>query len=135
MLQDQYDTNADGIVDVAGGIQILATAGIGGVVAYQVVMMWTDGTVIPADGENATHAGLTFGMATETIAEDAEGSIQIGGEIENLSWNLDPGEIYYLAIGGTISKTPPATGFWQKVGVAKDSVTLIISLGEPILIL
>jgi hypothetical protein len=129
MLQSAYDANADGIVDRTG---ITVTAGIGGINAYQVVLMSTSEEAIPADGSNSTHAGLVVGMAPVAIAEGSEGSIQQMGEIVNLDWDLDPGEIYYVGVAGTISKTPPTTGFWQRIGIAKDSVTLILNIGEAI---
>lgn len=116
-----------------GNSTITITAGTGGINAYQVVIVDpASGTSIPADGTNATHAGLVIGMATEPIAEDAEGDAQQTGSIENLAWDLDPGCQYFLVAGGAISKTPPSTGFWQKIGVALDSVTLILQIGEAI---
>jgi len=133
MRQAGYDADADGIVDSAEATVIKVTAGIGGINAYQLVMIDPiTGVSIPADGTNSTHAGHAVGMALANIAEDDDGFIQQIGEIENLAWDLDPGEIYYLAVAGTISKMPPVTGFWQHVGIAKDSVTLIINLGEPV---
>lgn len=115
--------------DIQNSVSV--TAGTGGIDAYQVVMMSGD-TCIPADGTNPTHAGLVFGMAVASIPEGEDGSIIMSGEIENHDWDLDPGEIYYVSLAGTINKTPPPSGFWQKLGVAKDSVTLMLNLGEPI---
>lgn len=129
MRRDAYDANDDGIIDRIG---IVATAGIGGINAYQVVLMSTSEEAIPADGSNSTHAGLVVGMAPTAIAEGEDGTVQQIGEIENVTWNLDPGEIYYVGVAGTIAKTPPTTGFWQKIGIAKDSVTLILNIGEAI---
>lgn len=109
------------------------TAGTGGINAYQVVIIDpVSGTSVPADGTNVTHAGLVIGMATENIAEGEDGYVQQSGEIENLAWDLDPGNVYYLDVAGTISKTPPVSGFWQKIGVAIDSVTLALQIGEAI---
>lgn len=133
MTREKFDVNIDGIVDRAERTVIGVTAGIGGINAYQLVIIDPiSGVSIPADGTNSTHAGLVIGMALVNIAEGEDGYIQQIGEVENISWNLDAGEIYYLAVAGTISKTPPAIGFWQQIGVAKDSVTLIINLSEPI---
>jgi len=46
---------------------------------------------------------------------------------------LDPGEAYFLGSGGDLTLTPPGSGFFQKIGVAKDSVTLLIQLSEPVM--
>jgi hypothetical protein len=132
MKRAAYDANNDGIVDRAHGA-VMITAGPGGINAFQVVIMAPDGSfAIPADGSNYTHAGLVIGMATTDISDGEDGPIKTSGEVVNPDWDLDPGEIYYVGVAGTISKTPAATGFWQKIGVAKDSVTLIISIGEAI---
>ena len=135
MRQDGYDANHDGLIDKASGVQASFEAGVGGVNAFQVCIVAPDGTTIPADGENATHAGLVMGIAPADIAEGEDGYVQVSGEIANLDWDLDPGEKYFVGPAGTITKMPPAVGFWQKIGVAKDSVTLVIILGEAIEVL
>ena len=133
MTREKFDVDVDGIVDRAEATVIGVTAGIGGINAYQVVMIDPiTGVSIPADGTNSTHAGHVVGMALTDINEGEDGYIQQIGEVENLSWDLDLGEIYYLVVAGTLSKTPPVIGFWQRIGIAKDSVTLIINLGEPV---
>jgi hypothetical protein len=107
----------------------------GGLTAYQFVIIDpADGTAHCADGENPTHAGLVVGITAEGRAAGQPVTIQVAGEITNPLWDLYAGEIYYLAIAGTISRTPPSIGFWQKVGTAKNATTLIIRMGESILV-
>jgi hypothetical protein len=107
----------------------------GGLTAYQFVIIDpADGTAHCADGENPTHAGLAVGITAEGRAAGQPVTIQVAGEITNPLWDLYAGEIYYLAIAGTISRTPPSIGFWQKVGTAKNAATLIIRMGESILL-
>jgi hypothetical protein len=108
----------------------------GGLTAYQFVIIDpADGTAHCADGENPTHAGLAVGITAEARAAGQPVTIQIAGEITNHAWNLDAGEIYYLALAGTISRTPPSRGFWQKVGTSKNQTTLIIRMSEPVLVI
>jgi hypothetical protein len=108
----------------------------GGLTAYQFVIIDpADGTAHCADGENPTHAGLVVGITAEARAAGQPVTIQVAGEITNPSWDLDAGEIYYLALAGTISRMPPSRGFWQKVGTSKDRTTLIIKLSEPVLVI
>ena len=114
------------------GHSILAGTGTGGVNGFQVVFFGSDGMVYPADGENPTHAGLVVGMASAAIAEGENGLIQMAGEIENPAWALVPGAAYYLGMAGTMSTTPPESGFWQRIGVTKNSTTLVLNFSEPI---
>lgn len=108
----------------------------GGLTAYQFVIIDpADGTCHCADGENPTHAGFAVGITAEARAAGQPVTIQIAGEITNPAWNLDAGEIYYLALAGTISRTPPSRGFWQKVGTSKNQTTLIIRMSEPVLVI
>ena len=107
---------------------INATAGIGGVTQYQIVMIVNE-LLYPCDGNNNTHAWKAIGIAKENISAGNSGKVQIFGEINNSSWNLTSGEIYFLSLGGTISSTP-GTGFFQKVGIAKTNKILILELGE-----
>lgn len=112
---------------------VMVTSGVGGINAYQVVIIDpVSEKSIPADGENDTHAGLVVGMALVDIAEDATGPIQLSGEIVNPDWSLGTGKIYFVGLGGTITDTPPARGFCQKIGVSKDDTGLIIDLGDAI---
>lgn len=123
------------LAEVRGLLGSSIIAGTGGINAFQVVLVAPPGEGIPADGTNETHAGLVVGLALDDITEGEQGFVQTSGEIRNPAWDLDPGETYYLAVAGAISKTPPEHGFWQRIGVAKDSETLIIMLSEPIVVM
>jgi hypothetical protein len=119
------------MINPARGPVVSYPTGVGGVVAYRVVMLYND-EIRPANGENATHAGYVTGMALQTALEGVQCKVQTSGEITNPAWSLTPGAIYFVALGGTISATPPVVGFVQKIGLAKNATTLVISLGEAI---
>ena len=104
--------------------------GSGGVNGFLVVYLAFDGTARPADGFNPTHAGKVVGLASAAQPEGEPAIIQLAGEIKNPAWHLTPGRVYFLVAGGEISMTPPESGFVQKIGVAKTSTELVISLGE-----
>lgn len=122
------------MINPARGPVVSYPTGVGGVVAHQVVMLYED-EIRPANGENATHAGYVVGMALQTALEGAQCKVQTSGEIVNPAWILSPGAIYYVSTGGTISLTPPTSGFVQKIGLAKNATTLVISLGEAITVI
>lgn len=133
MLREGFDPDLDGVVDQAEAIVFIATAGVGGIRAYQVVYVANDGTVLPADNEDTSHAGRVKGLAVAAINAGADGLIQTSGEVINDDWDLEPGTIYYVG-RGEITALEPARGFSQVVGIAKDSVTLILALSEPIIL-
>jgi hypothetical protein len=122
------------IIDLARGPTIGCLSGPGGVSAFQAVMLY-EGLAYPADGENPTHAGYVIGMAMQAITQTIPGRVITSGKIVNQSWDLVPGSNYFLAVAGTISTTPPTIGFQQKMGIAKDAHTLIIMLGEAVLVI
>jgi hypothetical protein len=133
MRQEAYDGNGDGLVDKAQGDHIFIEAGAGGVSAFAVVMMALDGTVLPGNSSEPSHFGKIIGISNSQKLEGEECDIQASGYIQNDNWNLDPGEAYFLGSGGDLTLTPPDFGFFQKIGVAKDSVTLLIQLSEPVM--
>jgi hypothetical protein len=75
---------------------------------------------------------LVIGIAMTNIVAGAGGMVQRSGLIQNVLWSFDPGELYYLGVAGTLSKIPPVSGFWQRMGIAKNANTLLIDMGEPI---
>ena len=113
---------------------ITVKGGVGGVNAFQLVIITLADTVQAANALEPSHAGRVVGMVTENIAEGVDGKAQTAGEVTNPLWNLVPGSAYFLASGGEIGVDIPVTGFIQRVGVAKNATKLLLSLSEPILI-
>jgi len=52
-------------------------------------------------------------------------------EVVNPSWSWSPGTKLFLN-GTNISATPPASGFSQMIGVARNANIIILQLGPPI---
>ena len=132
MRQGGYDSLRSGIVDGARAEFITMEAGVGGINPFSMVMVATDGTLRTANASETSHAGKLVGMSTAAALEGEDCLVQKSGEIVNPNWDLDPGVNYFAGRGGAITINPPVPGFWQRVGIGKDSVTLILSLSEPV---
>lgn len=117
-----------------GSNDFLGLAGSGGLQAYQIVYIDSEDTLKAANSNNSSHCGRVVGITTETAIEGEEINIRAIGKITNTLWDLTPGVAYYLSTGGEISTDIPLTGFFQRIGRALNSTTLIVELGEPVII-
>jgi len=117
-----------------GGSDFTGTAGEGGLQAYQIVYIDTLNTIKTASALNPTHINRVVGITTETVNTGENINIRIVGEVTNENWELTPGATYFLSDGGEITTNIPITGFYQRIGKALNTTTLIMDMGEPILI-
>ncbi|MFP4528515.1 MAG: hypothetical protein ACLFQX_08200 [Candidatus Kapaibacterium sp.] len=119
------------------------SAGLGNVSTFQAgetlgghkAVYVSGGQAFLADYSDADQAGRIVGMTmhSATAGEDVE--VKIAGTLNLQSWGLLPGTVYFLASSGNLTATPPsATGFIQKIGVARDSNNLEINISYPILL-
>lgn len=116
-----------------GTNNIIATTGSGGIEAYQVVYIDSSNTVKAANALNPTHIGRVIGLTTEASDAGDDVNVCVIGEVINPDWNLTPGVSYFLSDGGNISTSIPVSGFYQRIGRALNTTTLILDLGEPVL--
>ena len=116
------------------GIDFTAIIGEGGVQAYQTVYVDSEDTVRAANSDNPTHCGRVAGITLESGREGDQVTVRINGNISNLNWDLVPGDFYLVSTGGELTNLTPDVGFYQKVGKALTPTTLIVDLGEPVLI-
>jgi hypothetical protein len=106
--------------------------GNGGLLAFKLVYLNASDTVMTASSNNQSHFNKVLGF-TKNNYSAGDTMIPISqGEITNSNWNLIPGNSYFLGVGGNITNLVPTIGFIQKVGIAKNSNTLIIKLDIPI---
>lgn len=129
--QDFAD-NMQKIDDAFGTVLGKFTAGTGGVPAYRIVYITTNGTIQSASCYNTSHIYRIVGMTVEDIPEGSSGLVYRIGEIENPNWSLAPGEVYFLGDGGEIVNTKPTSGFLLVVGVAQSQTKLALSIGIPV---
>ncbi len=92
-----------------------------------------DGVYVDSNGKLATGSSSTdseskiIGIANSAISGDASGSIITFGLISGLS-GLTQGSYYYLQSDGTISVTPPSSGYVVEIGQALKTTELFINI-------
>jgi hypothetical protein len=57
----------------------------------------------------------------------------IEGDITNPGWAWTSGDIIFLN-GTSLSTVAPSSGFVQRIGIAKTSQTIVVGLGDPVLL-
>lgn len=110
-----------------------ALAGLGGVAAGQVLYLTGAGTVLPADADNAAHAGFVVGLAANEATEGEIVRVLSGGVVYRATWMLIAGTVYWLGNAGELADTAPLAGFVQRIGVARSGTMLALCLGEPVI--
>jgi len=90
---------------------------------------------IQASNDNITHATSTIGITTQAATQGAIVNVAIEGQtITEPSWTWIPNQALFLGLNGTISTTPPTTGFIQQIAIALSSTKILIRI-QPAIIL
>lgn len=89
------------------------------------------GTLAYADSADSGTAGKAIGITAASAVAGATIAIQVIGELNGF-FGLTPDLPVYLSTSGTLTQTPPLSGYIQKMGVAINPTTLLINIAEPI---
>lgn len=84
-----------------------------------------------ADCTDTATIGRVIGitMTATTIGELM--AVAYAGELNGF-YGLTPNQPVYLSTNGTVTQTPPISGYIQKLGVAKNSGSILINIETPI---
>jgi hypothetical protein len=131
---------------LTGAIVCVACGGAGVFLASAVGTWTVPSGVTVGDVVYSTGAD-TGDLATNTILSTVRGivgvvtakptlttaTIAYAGELAFFA-GLTPGATYYLGTLGSITTNPPGTpgSVIRRIGIAKNSTTLVINLGEPV---
>ncbi len=115
-----------------GADLFLGTAAV--TISGQIAVAASAAGVVPADAATPALAGALLGIAATAALAGGSIEIQGAGQMEFGGWAWTPGAPVYAGAGGVLTQVPPTTGFLQIVGVAQDATTLVIALGDPILL-
>jgi hypothetical protein len=86
-----------------------------------------------ANSSSLTHIGKVIGVNPIAIANGFSGAVAVSGEVNNPAWVWVAGQVIFLN-GSSLSSVAPVSGFSQKIAVAKNSTTVVIELGDPVLL-
>lgn len=108
---------------ITAGLTVTRTAGeaLGGTRAVRVA---ADGKAYYANPD-AT-ARFTIGITTGAALIGAPLTIQVEGELEEVSWSWTDSEVVWLAANGTLTQTVPTTGTLLQVGIPMGPTKLRI---------
>lgn len=113
-------------------ISVSLIAGIN-ISIHKVVQPVGDGTVIYADNRQIPQVGRTLGISYISALAGDVVPIVTSGEINEPTWNWNPGEVY-LGIDGGLTQTPPTSKILQVVGVAMTPTRLCVGVQLPIIL-
>ncbi len=91
-----------------------------------------DDLAYAADSSDASHYGRVVGIASTAATSGNNVTIKTdGARIQDAFFDFDGG-LVYVGPAGTLTETPPASGFCQSIATAVASDALIVQLGPPI---
>ena len=98
---------------------------------HRVIATDVNGEAIYADKDTPSHVGKVLGICTHAAIAGATIVIQAFGEFTEPTWNWTAGSPIYLGANGTLTQTPPTTGFLLEVAFALTSTSIFISIKQP----
>lgn len=111
-------------------VQRVAAVALGG---NRVVKPVADGQVNYATSDFVPDANIILGITQGAAIQGDIIDVQIGGTMEEPSWNWTIGQVF-CGLNGVLTQTPPTTGFLCRVGRAIAPTTIVISVEEAILL-
>lgn len=109
-------------------ITAVAAANLSG---HRAIVLNSTQQAIYADNQTSAHAARVLGITTGAAAIGSNATIQTFGLTES-SWNWSIGPIF-LATDGTLTQTPPTTGFLLVIASAIAPTKIFINIQSPIL--
>ena len=87
-----------------------------------------------ADSANLAHLQKVIGLVLEDVSPGFKGAIaQDGDSVINSLWTWTRGDVIFLN-GMNLSTIAPGTGFIQRIGTATAADSVVVEIGESILI-
>ncbi len=117
------------LADVAIDSRIAAVALAG----HRAVVLDAQGEAQYADNTDLTHVDRVIGITTQAVVQGAQVAIQSVGRLGGLA-GLTPNTGIWLSTNGQLTQTPPTTGFAQRLGWADSTSSIIITIGEAIVL-
>lgn len=118
-----------GIPGPAGGSAFQRIAGQ--VLSALRIVYEQDGLVYLMSPADADHIDQLLGITLNAAGAGDELNVQRTGELNDASWSWAPGRIW-LGAAGSLTQTPPASGFDVLIGAAVSATRIILNIQDPI---
>jgi len=119
-----------------GGITTLDQTYIAGenISALKVVRVGDSGNVFTANNINTSSAHKIVGVSVNSAILNETLTVRHTGTLTDVVWNWIIGSPIFFDNNGILTQTPPSSGFLQQVAIPKTTTTIILKLGEVIII-
>ena len=118
-----------GVPGESGGSIIAYVAGET-ISALKVVVVIGDNAFV-ADSTDSAHRGRVAGIAATAATIGNTGDVRAFGQMTDASWNWT-GPLLFFNSSGTLTETPPASGFSQSVARVESADTIFVDLTQAI---
>ena len=108
----------------------LASENIGG---HTVVIM-TSGGIAKASSDTVPHASKVLGITYSSVTTGNSVQVVTAGDITEPTWSWVAGNAIYLSTNGTLTQTPPTSGFILQLGTALTATSMNLNLRFPIIL-
>lgn len=106
----------------------------GGPIGGHRVVRSLAGVAIYADQDTVPDAVCVLGVTQGAASAGAPVQVQLMGTMDEPSWAWTPDQPLFVGPTGTLTQTPPATGYRLIVGVALTATKINIGLKMPIVL-
>lgn len=130
---EQGPPGPQGPVGPAGSVYMTYIAGIT-LSGHKAVQIDGTGAAVYVDSGTVADAGRVLGITINAALLGAAVGVQATGEIDEVSWSWVPGQPVYVGANGSLTQTPPATGFIQAVGMAVAPTKLVVGIRPAIIL-
>ncbi|MBE9178586.1 hypothetical protein IQ268_08445 [Oculatella sp. LEGE 06141] len=99
--------------------------------ALRMVAIDSNGNLIYADSSNLAQMFSVVGLVRSAVEAGAAVPVLVEGLFSDAAWNWIPGLPIFLGINGTLTQTPPTSGFLLMVGMVISPTQIFIQQQEP----
>jgi hypothetical protein len=111
----------------AGGFATAATS----ISAGQVVALTATGAVL-ADPANPAHRWAAAAVAVSSALAGNQVRLTTSGRVSETSWAWTAGQPIYASTGGSLTQSPPSSGWLRIIGHAETPTSIWIQIHQPI---
>lgn len=119
-----------GIGSISSGSYIAGTFTAGEDIGGGKVVMLNSSKVYNFDPSNTGNYAKSIGITNASVTNGNPVDVVLHGECNQLG-GLIAGSSYFADINGGLTTSAPLTGISQIIGVAKNSITIVVELQKP----